>query len=97
MAKLERSELLKLAQLTSLTLADDEIESLRDDLERLLSYTDELMAVDLGREEQTVRNTNLFRDDTVHQEKRAIIEQAPERAEQYFVVPKIVDDSKDAS
>ena len=95
MAKLERSELLKLAEMTSLKLTDAEVDSLRADLNSLLSYTDQLNTVDLGAKQQTHRNTNVFRDDVATPEVHDLLSNAPEKEESYFVVPQIVDDSKE--
>lgn len=98
MAKLHRDELQKFIELTSLKLNDAEQTALLNDLEQLLAYTDELQTVSLDGTMQPCVNSNQFREDVVVQQSSTpVLEQAPEREESYFVVPKIVDQDKEAA
>ena len=98
MAKLHRDELQKFIDLTSLKLDSAETDALLTDLEQLLSYTDELSSVEIQETAATIINSNLFREDEAHPHlSTPLIEQAPEREETYFVVPKIVDQDKEAA
>ena len=96
--KLNREELLKFAKLTALKLSDAECDALLADIQNLLSYADELAHVELGTESKTLTNTNVFREDTVVAcSADSPLHNAPEQDGSYFVVPKIIDDSKDAA
>lgn len=95
MAKLERSELLKIAELSALQLDEEEIAAFIPELQKVLDYTDQLSQVKLGDERKPARNINLFRNDTIRSadEDHAaeLPKNAPESHDNYFVVPKIVD------
>lgn len=98
MATLNRSELLKFIELTALKLNDEETDKLLSELGDLLNYTDEILKADLGTTCPTPRNTNILREDVVKPYAgRSLTADAPEADEPYFVVPKIVDDSKEPS
>lgn len=92
MSTLNRDELRKIAQLSSLELTDAELDALLPDIKKLLDYTDELAHVALGEEQLPARNINLLREDVARpQREQAILSQAPEKEGCYFVVPKIID------
>ena len=92
MATLNRDELRKIAQLSSLELTDAELDALLPDVKKVLDYTDELADVSLGEEQLPARNINLLRPDTAHEQRdQEILSQAPATHDTYFVVPKIID------
>lgn len=98
MATLNRSELLKFIELTALKLSEEETDKLLSELGDLLSYTDEILQANIGATCPTPRNTNILRDDVVAPYAgRSLTADAPEADAPYFVVPKIVDDSKEPS
>lgn len=97
MAKLERTDILKLAELSALTLSEKEIDTLLSDLQNIISYVDQLGEVVLNNNQPSTKNQNIFREDQAQTTDSApLLAQAPERFGDYFVVPKIVDSSKDA-
>lgn len=92
MATLNREDLRKIAQLSSLELTDAELDALLPDIKKLLDYTDELADIALGEEQLPARNINLLREDAARpQREQAILSQAPKKDGSYFVVPKILD------
>lgn len=98
MATLNRSELLKFIELTALKLSEEETDKLLSELGDLLNYTDELLQADIGQTCTTSRNTNVLREDVVAAYAgRSLTAEAPEADAPYFVVPKIIDDSKEPS
>ncbi|MBX9830661.1 Asp-tRNA(Asn)/Glu-tRNA(Gln) amidotransferase subunit GatC [Candidatus Babeliales bacterium] len=93
MATFNREELLKLAQLSSLHLEENEIDTYVERLSAILAYVKQLQEVTKTSEAEQVRNVNVFREDVAIACDRAeeMLAQAPEREDHYFVVPKILD------
>ena len=91
MTKITKDELLKIAQISKLRLDDDEIPSLIKQLEELLTYTERVKEVAKEAELPSSKNVNVIREDmVVRTDAEPILEQAPEREEDYFVVPKVI-------
>ena len=68
MAELSRDDVLKLAQLARLQLADDEVETFKNELDEILHYVELLDNVDVSGFEPTSQVTglvNVTRDDTI--------------------------------
>lgn len=92
MVDISREDVLKLAELSSLRLEEDEIEWLRDQLIKTIDYTKELEKFCAKEEHDAVRNINVFREDrSVKKDSSNLLAQAPETRDTYFVVPKILD------
>lgn len=92
MAKITQEEVLKIAQISHITLREDEVEPLMKQLESVLSYAERVQEIAAQIEEPLSKNVNVFRDDiVVHTDPETILSQAPEREENYFVVPAIIE------
>ncbi len=93
MIKFDKQELLKIARLSALKLDEKETVLFAQQIQAVLDYVEQLQQVDMTQEAQSVRNTNVFRPDVAQPcaERDAILEQAPEKKDTYFVVPKILD------
>lgn len=94
MKKITKEELLNLATLSKLHLHEEEIPSLLEHIESILSYS--LCVKNIAKEGEPVedieRNVNVLRDDqAVAADSSAILAQAPEREENFFVVPVIIE------
>lgn len=94
MTKISRQEVLKLADLSHIHIHEQEIQPLIEQLQQVLSYAARVQEVAVQASEISVKNVNVFRDDvaTVHDADR-IRSRAPEREGDYFVVPKILENS----
>lgn len=84
-----------IALLARLGLADAERHALRQELESILGYVDQLRGLDTENVEPTTSVVDVaapFRDDRVTNAERpdALTETAPEREGTHFRVPKIV-------
>ncbi|MBD3273333.1 Asp-tRNA(Asn)/Glu-tRNA(Gln) amidotransferase subunit GatC [Candidatus Dependentiae bacterium] len=91
MVKFDKEELLKLADLSALKLYDDEIDNLVDQIKKLLDYTEELSQVKLSKEVAPIKNVNTFREDEIIKfDSKPLLDQAPEKKDNFFVVPKIL-------
>lgn len=92
MTDFSREELLKLAELSSLKIYDDEIEYLRSQLGKTLAYIEQLNEFQARPEHDAVKTINVFREDKATPKDAApLLAQAPQTKETYFVVPKILD------
>lgn len=92
MVDFSKEELLKLAQLSSLKLYDDEVEYLREQLQKTLDYTQQLDQFEMKMEHEAVKTINVFREDkAIPRDPGPLLAQAPATKETYFVVPKILD------
>ncbi len=91
MIKFDKEELLKIAELSALKLHDNEIDTLVEQIQLVLNYTEELNQVTIATETAPTKNVNVFRDDKAFQRDPAcILKQANTNKEGYFVVPKIL-------
>ncbi len=90
--KLTREELFKIAKHSAITLHEDEIESLRNQLETVLTYAARVKEVAQEVQESSTKNVNVFREDVIiRTDYEPILAQAPVREETYFVVPVILE------
>jgi aspartyl-tRNA(Asn)/glutamyl-tRNA(Gln) amidotransferase subunit C len=92
-----REEVLHVARLARLALSDVEADRLRDQLGNLLDYIRQLDTLDTRDVVPTSHAVELgtpFRDDSVHPfgDKEAILSNAPDRHEDFFRVPRILED-----
>ena len=91
--KITKEEALKIAYISRISLKDNEIDPLIEQLEAVLSYAERVTQVaDELDDQPSNRNVNFFREDVIVKcDPKPILERAPEREEDYFVVPKILD------
>lgn len=95
MTKISRQEVLKLAQMSNIHVHEQEIQPLIEQLQQVLSYAARVQEVAVQASEISVKNVNVFRDDVAaaQQDAERIRSRAPEREGDYFVVPKILENS----
>ncbi len=94
MTKISREEVLKIARASQLDLHEDEIKPLISQLEEVLSYAERVKEVAADVEEPSMRNVNVLREDViVSTDPDTILEKAPDREGNYFVVPMILESS----
>ena len=94
--KIDKKTTLKIAKLTRLKIDDDEIEELSDQLNAILDWVEQLNEVNTENIEplSNVSMTTLpFRKDvnTNDDKSKEILSNAPEKLENYFVVPKVIE------
>lgn len=91
MDKITKDEALKLASYTKLTISDDEIDSIVQQLQDVLAYAQRVQDIAKDIDMPTNKNVNRQRPDVVVSfDSQAILEQAPDAQDNYFVVPKIL-------
>ncbi len=92
MAKVSKEELLKIAKMSKVELLADEIAPLQKQVEDVLSYAERVQEVAADTTAPLNNNVNVFREDLVVKvDTRAILERAPEREDDFFVVPAIIE------
>ena len=92
MTKISKEEVLKIAEISHISLRDDEIAPMIKHLEGVLSYAERVQEVAADIQEPSNKNVNVFREDViVKTNPETILCQAPEREENYFVVPAIIE------
>ncbi|HKW89383.1 MAG TPA: Asp-tRNA(Asn)/Glu-tRNA(Gln) amidotransferase subunit GatC [Candidatus Acidoferrales bacterium] len=98
--KISKEEVLRVAELAHLELSEAEAESLRAQLDSILSYIDKLKQLDVSGIEpmaqvlQATANPDAtLRDDTVTQcdVASSVLSQAPESSKPYFRVPRVIE------
>jgi len=92
MIKISKVEVLKIAEMTRVSLREDEIPGMKKHLESVLSYAERVQEISADIEEPSNKNVNVFREDVVGKsDSEQILSQAVEREENYFVVPVIIE------
>lgn len=94
---IDRPTVEHVARLARLALTEAELARMQAELTAILGYIDQLRAVDVTGVEPTahaVEVVNVFREDTVTppHDREAMMANAPDRAGEYFRVPRILED-----
>ena len=96
MTQISRDDVLHLARLSSLQLADDEVDSLQQDIGNILGYIEQLSQLDTSGVKPTYQVTgltNVWRDDAVDQSgatREQLLALAPEQQNNSVKVPKVL-------
>jgi len=96
MTQISRDDVLHLAQLSKLELADAEIDGLRIDISNILGYVEQLNKLDTTGIDPTYQVTglsNVWRDDTVIDygiSRQELLARSPEVADFQVKVPKVL-------
>lgn len=95
MTQITRDDVQKLAQLSSLQLADDEVDNLAADIENIVGYIQQLGELDTSGVEPTYQVTgleNIMRDDEVHTDvpREQLLALAPQARDNQIEVPKVL-------
>lgn len=96
MTQISNDDVRHLAQLSSLQLSDDEVDTLRQDITAILSYVDQLEELDTEGVEPTYQVTeleNIWREDEVLPEavtRQELLSLAPSVDNNQVKVPKVL-------
>ena len=95
MTNISTSDIQHLASLSSLALADDEVDGLRQDLENIIGYIEQLGELDTAGVEPTYQVTgleNIWREDEVQSgvSREALLNLAPEKQNNQVKVPQVL-------
>jgi aspartyl-tRNA(Asn)/glutamyl-tRNA(Gln) amidotransferase subunit C len=94
---ISREEVQHVARLARLHLTDEELERMRQQLDAILAYIDKLRELDVEGVEPTahaVPLVNVMRPDELRPSlsQEAALANAPDRADEFFRVPRIIED-----
>ncbi len=96
MTQISRDDVLHLAQLSSLALADDEVDGLMKDISNIIGYVQQLQDLDTSNVEPTYQVTdleNVWRNDEIDDygiDREALLALAPESQNGQIKVPKVL-------
>jgi len=95
MTTISTSDIQHLASLSSLALTDDEVDGLRQDLENIIGYIEQLGELDTAGVEPTYQVTgleNVWREDEVKPgiSRDELLELAPEKQNNQVKVPQVL-------
>jgi len=93
--KITTEEAQKIALLSRLSFADEDLEKMRDSMNSILTYMEELNqydTTDVAPTVHAVEQNNVMREDVPHQSftNEEALMNAPEKEDGYFKVPKII-------
>jgi aspartyl-tRNA(Asn)/glutamyl-tRNA(Gln) amidotransferase subunit C len=94
---IDRKDVEHVARLARLALSEAELERMRSELAAILQYVEKLNTVDVEGVEPTahaVPLVNVMREDEVEPsfDREAMMRNAPDRAGEFFRVPRIIED-----
>ena len=94
MTKITREEVLKIAKLSKIEIKESEIEPMITHLQDVLTYAAGVKEIGGDVEVPSSKNVNVFREDVcVKTNPEPILSQAPEGEDNFFVVPKILENN----
>lgn len=93
MTQITKEEILKLAEISKLKILDSEIESLKKEIDAVLSYAERVVDLaSVAPDPISTKNCNVFREDLVDStDSEQILNQAPSSEDSLFVVPRILE------
>jgi aspartyl/glutamyl-tRNA(Asn/Gln) amidotransferase C subunit len=95
MTKISKEEALKIAQISCLSFDDAELNAIIKQLEAVLTYAERVQGVASDAQEPSSKRINVFREDVVvRTDAQTVLAEAPDREQDYFVVPKVLDGDK---
>ena len=92
----DKKSLLKLGKLARFSISEDKLNNLSKDLNSILEFVDQLKEIKTDQVDPTSNSLNQkleVRDDKVDTKNSAedILENAPEKEMDFFVVPKVIE------
>jgi aspartyl-tRNA(Asn)/glutamyl-tRNA(Gln) amidotransferase subunit C len=92
MVNITKEEVLKIAQLSKIAINEQEIEEIVRRFQDILNYAERVQDIAKEVDIPTSKNINVDREDViVSSDPARILAQAPQAEDNYFVVPKILD------
>ena len=93
---IDKNQVKKVAKLSRISLDDSKLESLSKDLDSILHFVEQLNKLDTKKTEpltSIVDKTPEPRDDKINDGKikDQILKNSPEKNEEFFIVPKVVE------
>lgn len=94
MTKISKQEVQKIAHMSALELPEHEIEPMMKRLEEVLTYAERVTQVAADIDKFGVEGlVNVLREDIAHDfDAQSILDRAPDREDDFYVVPSIIQD-----
>lgn len=95
MTEVSKEEIMHIANLSSLNLTEDEIETYRGNLEDIINFANTINSVNVGELDITIganEKCNVFRKDEVVEFKdtEELLQNAPTKERNMFKIPKVI-------
>ena len=92
----DKKSLLKLGKLARISISDDKLNNLSKDLNSILEFVDQLKEINTDQVDPTSNSLNQaleVRDDKVDNQNSTedVLDNAPEKEMDFFVVPKVIE------
>ena len=92
----DKKNLLKLGKLARISIKDDKLDSLGEDLNSILKFVDQLQEIKTDQIDPTSNSLEqklLSREDIVEKinEAEDVLENAPDQEMNFYVVPKVIE------
>ena len=92
----DKKNLLKLGKLARISIKDEKLDSLGEDLNSILKFVDQLQEIKTDQVDPTSNSLEqklLSREDIVEKinEAEDVLENAPEQEMNFYVVPKVIE------
>ena len=92
----DKKNLLKLGKLARISIKDDKLDNLGEDLNSILKFVDQLKEIKTDQVDPTSNSLEqklLSREDVVENINKAedVLENAPEQEMNFYVVPKVIE------
>ena len=92
----DKKNLLKLGKLARISINDDKLSSLGEDLNSILKFVDQLQKIktdEIDPTSNSLEQTLLSREDIIEKinESEDVLENAPEKEMNFYVVPKVIE------
>ena len=92
----DKKNLLKLGKLARISIKDDKLDSLGEDLNSILKFVDQLQEIKTDQVDPTSNSLEqklISREDIVEKinEAEDVLENAPEQEMNFYVVPKVIE------
>lgn len=92
MAKVTKEEIKKIAEMTKVSFTDDELDGVMQQFNDVIAYAERVVQIAQQAEIVSVKNINADRADImIPTDSTKILAQAPDGEDNYFVVPKFLD------
>lgn len=94
MSIITKAEIEKIARLSLIELSESEIIQAQKHLEAVLSYAARVQDIAKDVTIEILKNQNIEREDTIQEcHPQELLAQAPEREDNFFVVPVIIENN----
>ena len=93
MTTFDKDALLRISKLSGFDMGAADIDLFMVQIQKVLNFIGELQDVQITQTAKSVSNVNIFRDDISHVSDGApLLEQAVQKHDRYFIVPKILNE-----